>query len=364
MKIKTSLFTISLLLLAACAVLVGCGGGGVTKPDFNADISAVLPEDVTLEHFTPEENVTYYTSPGLSLMAEVNGAFLEIDYFSVEGSRRVYGDLYLYEDDYLYMITSDYRDIYASLSDPADAEYAEEEREEGYDIQLNIKRSGIYRLIFDTESLKFDLEYKAEIDKPRYYTIKNCQIFSVKTNWVDMTESPDNPDEFVIRDYYVGKGEYISFHDRTHTSSYKTCLAEASDEKYASYRYPTTVMNVGGRYNIYINRKTYEVRMELLNPDTAEYSCVYYDGAEFIELKPSDADAPYIFRQRIEVGTKNTTSLPDFHTSEYKTYALKVLDPDGLMTSSTEYHYFKTPGNYELTVNLKTFEITVELLPE
>ena len=35
--------------------------------DYNADVQAVAPENITLEHFVAEENTTYYTSEGLSL---------------------------------------------------------------------------------------------------------------------------------------------------------------------------------------------------------------------------------------------------------------------------------------------------------
>lgn len=343
----------------------GAGGGGDTSgaKNYNADVKVVAPEEIDTEHFVLEEDTTYYTSPGFSLWMEVNGAFLEMDYFYLDGNKRVYDNLYFYEDDYFYIVTDDYKDLYASLGDSADKEYAEEEKEQGYDIQLNVKKSGIYKLVFDLDTLKFDMEYKSEITTPVYYTIKNCQIYTTATNWVDMSVNPNNKDEFVINDFYIGVNQFVSFQDRTHTSLYKNTVDVSCAEKYATYQYPTTMVNVGGNYNVYINAKTYVVRFELLNPDTAEYTCVYYDGTDFIELAPQDSAVPYIFKQRVYVDTNYTTSVPKFHTKKYRTYNLTVV-PSSAITSTEKYHYFKKIGTYDLTINLKTFELSVELLPE
>lgn len=353
-------------LLASVSVfpLVGCDTGteNVTR-DYNADVEVVAPENITTEHFVAEENKAYYTSPGFSLWMEVNGEFMEMDYFSLDGNKRVYDNLYFYVDDYFYIVTDDYKDLYASLGDSADLEYAEEEKEKGYDIQINIKKAGIYKLIFDVDTLKFDMEYKSEIQTPVYYTIKNCSIYSLATKWVEMSENPANGDEFVINNFNVEAGKIISFYNHLHTSNYKVTLDENANDKLASARKAVVTVNVGGNYNIYVNKKTYVVRMELLNPDTASYSCVYYDGKDFIELQPCEAGVPYIFRQRITVDTNYTTSVPDFHTSKYQTYDLTVVPSELLMGSGKNY-YFKKTGTYDLTINLKTFEISVEKLPE
>lgn len=358
-----AMLTITVGTFSGC---VQTGTGGAPQiPNYNADIQTVAPEDITTEHFVAEENTTYYTSQGLSLMMEVNGAFLEMEYFSLDGDKRVYDNLHFYEDDYFYMITDDYKDLYASLGDSADLEYAEEEKQSGEDIQINVKKSGIYKLTFDTSTLKFDMEFKAEIQTPVYYTIKKCQIYSVATKWVDMGGNSANEDEFVINNFYIGVNQFISFQDTTHTSLYKVSLDENCNEKYGSYRYPSVVINVGGNYNIYINKKTYVVRLELLNPDTAIYSCVYYDGADFITLQPCENDIPYIFRHRLTITTANDTKVPQFHTEKYRTYDLTVMDTAGVLTRTNKgNYYFRKTGTYDLTVNLKTFELSVELLPE
>ena len=366
MKYKFLSVTAALFALLGGVSLVGCGGGaggGATPPDYNADIQVVAPENIDAEHFDAQEGTTYYTSPGFSLWMEVNGAFLKMDYFSLDGNKRVYDNLPFYVDDYFYIVTDDYKDLYASLGDANDTQYAEEEKEQGYDIQINVKKAGMYKLVFDTETLKFDMEYKAEIETPIYYTMKNCSIYSVATEWVEMTVNPDNKDEFVIKNFNVAAGKNISFFNFVHTSNFKVTLEEACDGKYASARKASVTVNIGGAYNIYVNAKTYVARLELLNPDTATYSCVYYDGSEFTELTPYEVNVPYVFRQRITVDTKYTTSVPDFHTANYRTYKLTVLDSEWLINGSN-YSYFKEVGMYDVIVNLKTFEVTVERLPE
>ncbi len=281
-----------------------------------------------------------------------------MDYFSIEGDKRVYDNLYLYVDDYFYIITDDYKDLYASLGDTTDLEYAEEEKEQGEDIQINVKKAGIYKLTFDVKTLKFDMEYKAEITTPVYYTIKNCSIYSLATSWVEMSVNPLNEDEFVINNFSVTAGKDISFYNNIHISNYKVTLDDNTNNKYGSARKAFVTINVGGNYDIYINRKTYVVRLELLNPETASYSCVYYDGNDFITLQPYEMDVPYVFRHRITVDTKYT-NVPDFHTENYRTYDLTIV-PSNLLVG----RYIKEVGEYELTINLKTFEISVVKLPE
>ena len=89
--------------------LVGCGNGSgdPTIPDYNADIQVVTPENIDAEHFVVEDGTTYYTSSGFSLWMEVNGDFREMKYFSIDGDKRVYDNVYLYVDDYFYIVTDD-----------------------------------------------------------------------------------------------------------------------------------------------------------------------------------------------------------------------------------------------------------------
>ena len=63
------------------------------------------------------------------------------------------------------------------------------------------------------------------------------------------------------------------------------------------------------------------------------------------------------------VDTKYTTSVPSFYNSHYTKYKLTVTNSPEVMASGKNY-YFKKIGNYKITINLKTFELTAELLPE
>ena len=349
---------ISLLLLITSFSLVGCGE---TK-DYNADIQVVAPEDITAEHFVAEEGKTYYTSPGFILSISVKGHFMLMDYFSLEGDKRVYDNLYLYEYDYFYIVTSDYKDLYASLENEDDKQYAEEEKESGYDIQLNIKKDGIYKILFDTKSLKFDLVYKGEIDTPRYYTMKNCSIFTLETDWVEMAKNPNNADEFYILNFRLEEGELFGFYNNLHVSNYFVTI-EDNSKKYAdSYKSHVQVL-ISGNYNVYVNSKTYTVRVELVNPETAEYTCAYYTGGGFVNLSLLDSDVPYVFTHQIVVD-KKYSFVPSFYNASYKEYLLTVVDSSAVIAGEEDSYFFKEVGTYKLTIDLKKFEIKAEILPE
>ena len=360
-KILASI-TFSLFLGVSAFALVGCNNENPpASGNYNADIQVVAPENITTEHFVIEDNTTYYTSPGFSLYISVMGHFMAMDYFSLDGDKRIYDNIYFYENDYLYIVTDDYKDLFASLGDSSDTQYAEEEKEAGVDIQLNIKTSGVYKVIFDTKTLKFDLEYKAEIETPKYYTIKNCDIYSIATSWVEMSVNPSNEEEFYISNFHIDTGKIISFFSHIHISNFIPTL-ESNSQKYATCNKANIKIIIGGDYNVYINSKTYEVRLELTNPQTANYTCVYYNGNDFINLSLDDQNISYIFTLQYEVDTAYT-SVPKFYNTHYTQYKLSLATSPNIVGSGESY-YFKTTGTYKLTINLITFEITAELLPE
>lgn len=362
MKKKFLCLFMALFMLTACNALVGCDGlfgdpADPPLPNFNEDIQSVQGSDINTEHFVVEEEVDYYTSPGFSLYISVKGAFLSVDYFSLDGNKRVYDNLYFYKNDYFYIVTSDVKYLYAGLGDSNDTEYAEEEKEQGEEVQINIKKEGIYKLIFDIDTLKFDMVYKSEITTPVYYTIKKCSIFTLATDWVEMSVNPDNADEFCIKNFTVALGKTISFFDNIHTSNYIVTLDDSCDGKYGVAYKSMVYMNMGGSYDIYINKKTYVVRIVLREPDTATYGCIYYDG-EFHTLQPAETDIPYIFHQNF-VAEETFVSVPDFYTINYLGYDLTIEESPLLVNG-----YFKNPGSYKIIVNLKTFTISVEQLPQ
>ena len=56
------------------------------------------------------------------------------------------------------------------------------------------------------------------------------------------------------------------------------------------------------------------------------------------------------------VADSNLTSVPDFHTKNYRTYTLTPVG-DVFYISAKNYCYFKKAGTYDIEINLKTFEI-------
>ena len=57
------------------------------------------------------------------------------------------------------------------------------------------------------------------------------------------------------------------------------------------------------------------------------------------------------------------TTVPHFYNANYSEYKLTVVNSPDVMLTGTSY-YFKKIGTYKITINLKTFELTVELLPQ
>lgn len=362
-RIFISLITFMLLFVTAFS-LVGCFGGETPSPekDYNADVEVILPENITNEHFVPKEDETYYKSEGFILCISVKGNFMIVDYFTLDGDKRVYDDLFFYEEDYLYIVTDDYKDLYASLGDSEDTQYAEEEKEQGEDIQLNFIKSGIYKVIFDVKTCKFDLEFKSEMETPKYYTIKNCSIFTVDTSWLEMSVNPDNQDEFYFKNVQINTNKSIYFYNNLHVSNYYVTL-DSNSQKYASYRKTQVTIFIGGKYNVYINAKNYEVRLELVNKDTADYTCCYWKDNDIASLELADQNVPYIFVYEMDVEKRYDVGIPNFYNAHYQEYQLTVL-PSSYLTIIVDNYKFAETGRFRLYINLKTFEITVELLPQ
>ena len=95
-----------MLLITTTFSLVGCGalGNFSERNNYNSDVKEVLPEDITNEHFIPEENKTYYTSDKFQIVISVKGNFMVMDYFTIDGEKRIYDNLFFYEEDYLFVI--------------------------------------------------------------------------------------------------------------------------------------------------------------------------------------------------------------------------------------------------------------------
>ena len=252
---KNRFLIITLVLLVVPCLFAGCFGGNIVNNT----------TDIVAQSTTNDEGKTFYTCKKLSLITEVNGYYSVNKPFVLDENdetKRIYDDVYFYVDDFFYMDRANSWDIYCTLSDPADSEYAEVEKSEGVDIQINIKKAGIYKIIFDISTLSFDLEFKSEITTPVYEEIKNCDMY-YSGAWVPMQKEGD---EFYIKNFSIETSKFVSFFSHIHTSNFKTTVEQGTENPYirkiGSKANSQVYFKNSGTYNIYINAKTYVVRVE------------------------------------------------------------------------------------------------------
>ena len=164
-------------------------------------------------------------------------------------------------------------------------------------------------------------------------------------------------------EYYIEKdvpmNASIGFFNASHTARYKMDV-EASLKNTLVYRNDNNVekvqVHVGGRYKIYFNAKTYVLRLELQNPDTASYFC-QVGWQEGKELSPVSSSTPYLFEyefvaERNEYGV--FVDLPSFYPSLGMPYDLTIVNENG-----EEIAWYVEEGTYMLRIDLKDFKLTV-----
>jgi len=276
------------------------------------------------------------------------------------------------------MISSDLRDIWCTLSDKNDLEYLEVEREQGEDIQVNVKVAGIYKLIFDTVTKSFDIEYKSEITVPVYEEILACEIgvLNASSN-LEFIEMQKVGEELVATNLHIIGGKAVGFYSKfTHTSWYKVTVDEncSSNIVYSPKTEPSTYIffMFNGTYNVYLNPKTYVVRAELVSVDENGYSIMIFEnsGENFLSLADESVKHVFIYQMVVESKIVGTTEIvvedvPTFYNGNYHEYDLQIAE-DSLQffRISDDYAYFKEKGTYNLLIDLQTFTISVEKLPE
>ena len=316
-------------------------------------------------HITPVEGQEgYYTDEALAFCAEIRGSYKSNRPFTLDAENenlRVWDNMYLYEYDYFQMIASNTADIFYSVNEE-DLEYVTVE-DKFAQATVQEGKSGIYKVTFDLSTKLFDLEYKSEITTPVYEKMDGCDVYSLSLEFTPMTVNPDNSEEFMIANYPVQVGELISFfnHGKVHLSNYKVILDEAVQGKYA------TAMEdgdkrlnfaVGGLYNLYVNPVTYAVRVELTNPDDADYELYVFTSDGATQLTAPNPDIPYIFTHQVTV--KKNAGMPIFAGGGYVMFDLNVNESEYI----DKYEDFIEAGTYALEINLKTFTITVTYLPQ
>ncbi|MBR1975519.1 MAG: hypothetical protein IKA20_06680 [Clostridia bacterium] len=342
-----------IILSAILLTFTGCNmSNGANKSFDNSDLTPVVGEE------------GYYTDESLVFCAEIRGSYKANRAFTLDAENenlRVWDNMYLYEGDYFQMIVNESPTIFYSVNSE-DLEYVTIEDKFAW-AKINEGQSGIYKITFDLTTKLFDLEFKSEITEPVYEKMNGCDVYSLASEFTAMTVNPRNSEEWMIENYPIEAGALVSFHNHgnVHLSNYKVILDASVQGKYASAiedgdKHVSFI--VGGLYNLYVNLVTYEVRVELTNPDTADYVLQVYENGELVDVNVADPNVPYLFNYTLTV-TK-LKGMPIFVGGGYVMYDLDVneseyVDSDG---------YFKVTGTYLLEINLKTFTITANYLSE
>ena len=366
--VSSLLIAFAALVLSACNITPSGSSAGIYVP--NIDNSVDLKEYSEEDYQTSDG--TYYLSDYISFTMEVRGYYQTNVPFVVDKDNenlRIFDNMYFYQGDFFQLISSDYRHIWATLKNE-DTEYLTPLREQGEDIQVDVKKSGIYKIILDIKTMIMDFEYKSAIETPYYYPFKNCEIGTLvdeKLVFAEMGINPNNSDEFMINDYQVSTGKLYSFYSGlSHTSNYKITIAEDSSRYISPSPFETSVaFNISGKFNIYVNNKTYQVRAEISDPASLVYDCVVYKNGEFITLTPKDPAFPYLFEYQYEatsdVGGYGLVSddVPKFYNKSYQQYEFKV-EESSLLGNNNGKYYFKKKGQYRLTIDLLNLTLKVE----
>ncbi len=337
----------------------------------------IIDNTLDLEEYTPKvdddlfHDKSYYTSKHLNLVTYVNGNYTINRPFTIDKddeNKRIYHNIYFYVEDYFQLIyyknENSLGNVYAILSDDSDLEYASilyTEKQNAYEI--DIVKEGIYDLILDLDTFGIDMVRVSDIDVPVYETIRSCQL-NIHVSMDDHTyHNMEYNSE--TNEYYIEKeiplDAAITFYSDSHNSNYKINVEDEVIDKIIHW---DDILNrarvhVGGVYKIYLHAKTYKMRIELVNPDTASYYCqVEFNKGN--ELNPVDPNIPYIFEYEfVAEGKPNDpyVLIPALYPTLGFKYKLSIIDEDDLVFID---EYVKESGTYKLTINLKDFTLKVK----
>ena len=359
-------------------VLAGCFFGG----DGSASQIPVVKNSEDLEAFSPSagddteflEGETYYTSKSIDLVTEVNGNYTIDKPFTLDKNnenKRIYHNIYFYVDDYFQIIyyknINQLGTVFAILADESDKQYVDVKTSgNGTPYQISIKEQGIYDLVFDITTFAIDMVKVDDITTPVYETIRSCELcVHVSANNTTYTKMEYNSE---TKEFYVQKtipiNASIGFFSSSHNGHYKMTINDLVKDKLVygdNVTRTQAIIHVGGTYNVYFNAKTYVLRLELVNPDTAQYYCSY-DG----EVLSSANETPYLFEKIVEVSSQDVYgqyyAVPKPVSMFGSEYALSKSDGNDttieFWTSSGRV-YIKKAGTFVVSINLKTFVLTI-----
>ncbi|MBR2974878.1 MAG: hypothetical protein IKC47_03955 [Clostridia bacterium] len=376
MKNKLLCLLLATAMLLSMLLLAGCDIFNI--PDDDDDQFPQIDNSVDLKEYAPTpsddvyvEGETYYTSNAVHLVTEVNGNYTVNRPFTLDKdnvNKRIYSNVYLYEEDFVQVIYyKDFNDLgklYVVLADQTDTQYVQiRNSTDGSPLQIDVVQQGVYNLILDITTFGIDFVKVDDIQTPVYEKVASCEL-SIHVSMDDHTYWPMTLDEstneyFVER--YIPCGASIGFGNQSRTSRYNLTVPfemQNTIAYYDSVNKGSLQVHVGGTYKVYFNAKTYVVRLELQNPDTATY---YYqvEWQQGNVLTPVGNQTPYLFEYQFVAQGKPTdpyVDIPSFFPMLGWKYSLTVVDPDGLTAYDA---YIKESGTYKLTINLKDFTLTV-----
>ncbi|MBE7060905.1 MAG: hypothetical protein E7382_00030 [Clostridiales bacterium] len=373
MRKKFLCLTAMLLMLISALSFVGCGmfgdstnggsdGGGDGTVEQLQEYIPTADDDMEVI-----EGETYYKSNTTDLVTEINGYYRVDRPFTIDKeneNRRIYHNIYFYEEDFFQIIhyknINSLGTIYAILSDQTDVEYAEVSYSTGgTPLQIDIKKQGVYNLILDIETFAIDMVKVKDIQTPVYEKIKSCEL-NIHVSLSDHTYHPMtlNAD---TNEYYIEAqiplNATIGFYSETRNSHYKMTVEENLKDTILYYNTTNVTqvrIHVGGTYKIYFNAKTYKLRLELQNPDTANYYCqVEWNNGN--ELNKKSESQPYIFEY--EFVATEYADIPSFYPMLGMSYDLTVYGDEENVVNG---EYVREAGTYKMTINLKDFTLTVQ----
>ncbi len=389
---KKFLFLIMVLLLAFNAfALAGCdflgsldNGDGDGGGDEGSGGIPQIDNSVDLNEFSPtvdDDNIyidgeTYYTSTSIDLVTEIHGNYTVDRPFVLDkdnDNKRIYRNIYFYKEDFIqvlyYKKYGDLGQLFVMMSDTADQEYAEiEYTSKDTPLQINIIKQGVYDIILDVETFAIDMVKVGDIDTPVYETIKTCEL-KVQESLSNYSYTPMVLD-VETNEYYIQKeiplDASIGFYNASHVGNYKLTVEPSLCDTliyYDAFNDRKVQVHVGGTYKIYFNAKTYALRLELQNPDTASYFC-QVEWNKGNELTAKSIATPYLFEYEfVAQGKVNDpyVDIPSFYPKLGMKYNLTIIDVDGFVFNDM---YVTESGKYLLTVNLKDFTLTVKRIFE
>ena len=354
---------------------------------FNAGSKEETLTQIAQSELTEEEKAsgeTYYTSDLYELHTTIAGYFNYGRKFYIPADNQnlhVYDNLYLYEGDEFFIAKNKGGNKYGipdfdycfELEELADEEYvtvdvAKEDATVG-SLFLKEGKDGVYKVTFNKETLKINIDYIKEIDTPRYDYIEHCDALIIQGQSKVMKANPNNQDELMVEGFNVPIHSSLVFVNNLGCYT-RVWLDESLVNQVRTFTKRELLhFSVGGTYNFYLNRKTYVVRVELTNPDTASYTCAYASEMtnwEKVSLSKKSG-SNHIFELKDYKNYKESTiystiNFVDYDASDKASYPYYLKSGCDLVeiSESKKTILIRQKGTFNITVDLQEGTVVAE----